>query len=108
MKLIIHFQDVSQTFGLDKTESETSIKPTEEVQNIIEQDQFSEHEVSRSEQKELETLPDSKDTQTNNETAAFSSQGATEPTVVRESIYDIVFLIIIQFTLKQLKMLIMK
>ncbi|XP_046837665.1 protein lap4 isoform X10 [Vespa crabro] len=74
-------QDVSQTFGLDKTESETSIKPNEEVQNIIEQDQFSEHEVSRGEQKELETLPDSTDTQTNNETAAFSSQGATEPTV---------------------------
>ncbi|XP_035717801.1 protein lap4-like isoform X9 [Vespa mandarinia] len=74
-------QDVSQTFGLDKTESETSIKPNEEVQNIIEQDQFSEHEVSRGEQKELETLPDSTDTQINNETAAFSSQGATEPTV---------------------------
>lgn len=56
----------------------------------------------------METLPDSKDTQTNNETAAFSSQGATEPTVVRESICDIVFLIIIQFTLQSLKMLIMK
>nr|XP_050844643.1 protein lap4 isoform X9 [Vespula vulgaris] len=74
-------QDVSQTFGLDKTESDTSIRPTEEVQNVIEQDQFSEHEVSRGEQKELETLPDSTDTQTNNETAAFSSPGATEPTI---------------------------
>ncbi|XP_014611422.1 PREDICTED: protein lap4 isoform X7 [Polistes canadensis] len=75
-------QDVSQTFGLDKTESETPIKPpNEEVQNIIEQDQSSEHEISREEQKELETLPDSTDTQTNNETAVFSSHGATEPTV---------------------------
>ncbi|XP_043492412.1 protein lap4 isoform X7 [Polistes fuscatus] len=75
-------QDVSQTFGLDKTEPETPIKPpNEEVQNIIEQDQSSEHEISREEQKELETLPDSTDTQTNNETAVFSSHGATEPTV---------------------------
>ncbi|XP_015176398.1 PREDICTED: protein lap4 isoform X4 [Polistes dominula] len=77
-------QDVSQTFGLDKTESETPIKPPseDEVQNIIEQDQSSEHEISREEQKELETLPDSTDTQTNNEIAVFSSHGATEPPTV--------------------------
>ncbi|XP_018372032.1 PREDICTED: protein lap4 isoform X4 [Trachymyrmex cornetzi] len=73
-------QDVSQTFGLDKTESEPSINPVDVPLSVSEQEEYVECNIVQDDYKmpALDIDADSTDTQLNKETNNLPIQSVTE------------------------------